>query len=88
MTVSQTALTGCNTDETTAQNMEGVPQKVVNPEGSDGSSEDTDINVYCEDKLRSLSEAELQTLVEVSEESIAKVLGGFVLVELSMNLAC
>ena len=31
------------------------PQEVVNPEESVGSSGGADINVYCEDKLLSLS---------------------------------
>ena len=44
--------------------------------GSIGSSCGTDINVYCEDNLRSLSENEIQTVVEMREEYMAKKLGG------------
>ena len=55
--------------------MEKVRQEVVNPEGTVGSSGCKDINVHCENKLRSLSEREIQNLVEVSE-SIAKRLAG------------
>ena len=53
-----------------------MPQGIGNREGSVGSSGDTDVKVYCEDKLRSLSEGELQTLVCVGEEIIVKILGG------------
>ena len=56
--------------------MERVPPKVVNPGRSVGSSCGTDVNVCCEDKLRSLSEGEVKTLVGMSEESIAKILAG------------
>ena len=34
------------------------------------------MNGYCEDKFRCLSEDETQTLAEVSEESVAHILGG------------
>ena len=75
MTLVQKARPGTKTDKTTTLSMERVPQEAVQPEGSVGSSDDKDISVYCEDKLRSLSASELQTLVEVSEESSAKILG-------------
>ena len=58
MAVLQSAFLGTNTDETTTRSMEGLPQEVVNPEGFVGSSGDTDLKVYCEDKLRSLGEVE------------------------------
>ena len=74
--VLQSAPPGTNTNETNPQSMERVLREVVNLEGSVGSSGGTDVDVYCEDKLRSLSEGEIQTLVEVSEESIAEVLCG------------
>ena len=41
-----------------------------------GNNGNTDINLYCENKLQWLNEGDLQTLVKVSEESIAKILGG------------
>ena len=53
-----------------------MTQEVANPEGSVGCSDGTVVDVCCEDKLRSLSEGEIKTLVEVSEDSIAKILGG------------
>ena len=65
MTILQNACTKANVDATTTQSREGVTQEIVN---SVGSGVDSDINVYCEDKLQSPSEGELQTLVEVSEE--------------------
>ena len=55
MTALRSARPESNTDGITAQNMEGVLQEVVNPEGSVGSSGDTDVNVYCQARLRSLS---------------------------------
>ena len=76
MTVFQSARPGTNTNETTTQSMERVPQEVVNPRGSVGNNGNTDINLYCENKLQWLNEGDLQTLVKVSEESIAKILGG------------
>ena len=76
MTELQSAPPGTNSDETTFQSMERVPQEVVKPERAVGSSGDTDNNLYCVDKLRSLSQGDRQTLTEVSEESIAKLLGG------------
>ena len=75
MTVLQSTRPGTNTAETTTHSMKRVPQEVVNPEGSVGSSGDTDIKVYCENKHRSLSEILLQSLVEMSEESITKFIG-------------
>ena len=71
MTVLQSARPGTNTSENNSQSIYGAPQEVVNPEVSVGSSDGTDVNVYCEDKLRSLSECEIQTLVDV----IANILG-------------
>ena len=44
--------------------------------GSVGSSVEIVMIVYCENKLRSLNEGEIQTLLEVCEEFIAKILGG------------
>ena len=73
-TVLQSDRPGTKTDETSFRTMENVPQEVVIPEESVGSSIDTDIKLYCEVKLRSLSEDELRMLVEVSEDSIAKIL--------------
>ena len=61
--------------------MERVSQEIFNPEGSVESSGDTNINVYWEDKHRSLSQGETPTLVEVSEESIAEILGGLIVSE-------
>ena len=81
MTNLQNARPGNNTDEASTARMEGVPHAVVNPERSFGSSGDTGINVYCEHKFWSLNEAELQTIVEVSQESIAKILGVLLLAE-------
>ena len=81
MTLLQSARPGTNTDETISQSMERVPQEVVDPEGSVGSSGDREINVYCEDKLRSLSEGEIQTLVDVSGESIANMWSGPIVIE-------
>ena len=52
-----------------------MPQEVVDLRGSVGRSGGTDINVCCEDKLRSLSGGEIQNVVEVSEESMANILG-------------
>ena len=69
MTLLQSAFPGTN-------NKERVPQEVVNLKGSFGSSGGTDVNVYFEDKLRSVSEGDIQRVVEVSEESMAKTLGG------------
>ena len=74
MTVLQIALPGTNINGTNSQSKETVLQEIVNLERSVGSRGGTDVSVYCEDKLRSLSEGEIQTLMEVSEESIAKVL--------------
>ena len=73
MTVFQSARPGGNTGETTTQSIERVSQEVVYPEVSLGRGGDTDINVYCEHKLPSFSDGELQTLVEVCEESIGKI---------------
>ena len=53
-----------------------MPQEVVDLKVSVGSSGGTDVNVYCENKLRSLSEGEIQTVVGMSEEFVAKILGG------------
>ena len=44
--------------------------------GSAQSSGYSDVNAYCEDKLWSLSEGELQIIVEVGGESIAQFLCG------------
>ena len=74
--VLQSVHPGTNTNETTSPSMERVPEEVVNLEGSIGSSGDWDKNVYCEENLRSLSEDEIKTLMEVTEESIAKILEG------------
>ena len=76
MTVIQSSSPGKNTDETSNRGIEGVPQGVYNPEGSVGSRGDTDNNLYYDDKLRSLVMGEIQKLVEVSENSVAKTLGG------------
>ena len=76
ITVLQSAPPGTNTNETNPQSMERVLREVVNLKGFVGCSGGMDVDVYCEDKLRSLSEGEIQTLVEVSEESIAEVLCG------------
>ena len=76
LTVLQNACPGTNNNGNSSQKMERVPPEVINPEGSVGSSGGTDVNVYFEEKLRLPSEREIQTLVEVSEESIAKILGG------------
>ena len=59
MTVLQSARPRTNTDEPTSQSVERVPPEVVQPEGSFGSSGDTDVNIYCEDKFRSLSDDEI-----------------------------
>ena len=48
----------------------------VDPVGSVQGSGDSDVNAYCEDRLRSLSESELQILAEVGEELIADFLTG------------
>ena len=72
----QSACPGIYNNETISQSMERVPHEVVNLKGSVGSSGGTDANVYCEDKLRSLSECETQTVVDVSEASMAKMSGG------------
>ena len=69
------------------QRMERVPQE-VNPEGSVGWVGDADINVHFEDKLRSLSEGELQMLEEVSEESVAEILGALLLGEELLMIRC
>ena len=76
MTVLHSARPGTNNIETISQSMEMVPQKAVIPEGSAGCSGGTDVNVYCEDQLRSLSEGEIQTFAEMSAESISKILRG------------
>ena len=73
MTVLHSARPGTNNIETISQSMEMVPQKVVNPEGSAGCS-GGNVNVYCEDQLRSLSEGEIQTFAEMSAQSISKIL--------------
>ena len=78
MTVLQSARSGCNTDEITAQNKGRMPPENVNTEESVRSSGDTDLTVYCEYKFRSLSEGELQTLVKVTEDFIPRFLGGLV----------
>ena len=66
-----------NDNEITSQNVERVPHEIVNAEGSVGSCGGADVDVNCEDKLR--SGVEIQTLVDVSEESIAKILGGAII---------
>ena len=76
MTVLQCARPRTNTNKTTTRSMKRVPQGVVTPEGPVGSSGDTDINVWSEHKLRSLSKDKLHTLVEVSGDSTAKTLKG------------
>ena len=81
MTVLTNARPGCNADEITAQMMGGVPKEVNNPERSVGSSVNMDFNIYCEEELRWLNEGEIKTLVEVSEESLAKILGGLIVSE-------
>ena len=77
----RSACPGTNTKETNSQSMQRVTQEVANPEGSVGCSGCTVVGVCCEDKLRSLSEGETKTLVEVSGDSIAKILGGPVVSE-------
>ena len=76
MTVLQRARPVINDNETNCQSVEREPKEVFNPEGFVGSSGGTDIIVYCEDKFWPLTEIEIQTLVEVSEKSIANKLGG------------
>ena len=39
-------------------------------------SGDSDVKAYCANKLRCLSEGELQSIAEVGEESIAQIIGG------------
>ena len=75
LTVLQSAGLGVNGFETTNRSFGGLIKQTVNPAGSVASNGDTDIKTYCDDKLQSLSERELQILVEVDEESIAKSLG-------------
>ena len=48
----------------------------VDPVGSVQSQRKPDVNEYSDDKSRSLSRAELQTLVEMGEESISQILVG------------
>ena len=87
MTVLQCARPGANVVETVIESMKEVAQRIVYLAGSAGSNVDSYIKVYYDDKFRSLSNGELQTLVEVIEESIAKILGGVLLVvELLMSL--
>ena len=69
MTVLQSTRPGTNIIENSSQSVERGSHEVCNREGSIRSSGGTDKNVYCEDNLRSLSESEIQTVVEVSEES-------------------
>ena len=76
MTVLQSARPGFRNNETNSQSMERVPPEIVILKGSVGSSGGTDVNVYCQDKLRSPSDGKMQTVVEVSEESLSKILGG------------
>ena len=76
MMVLQSGRPGTNINETNSQSIKRLPREGVSPEGSVESSGGTDVNVYCGDKFRSLIEGEIQTLVEVNEESIAKILVG------------
>ena len=76
MAVLQSGRLVTNNSQNNSQSMEKVPVEVVTLMRSVGSSGGTDVNEYCEDKLRSLSEGEVQTVVEVSDESMAKILGG------------
>ena len=46
------------------------------PVASVQSSGELDVNAYCENKFRSLSQSELQTLGKVGEESITQIHGG------------
>ena len=46
---------------------EGVCQMNVDPVGSVQSSGESEVNAFCEEKFRSLSEGELQTLAKVDE---------------------
>ena len=85
MTVLQSDHLVTDANETTSLSVDRKLQEIVKLEGSVGSCGGTDIKVYCEDKLRSLSEGELQTLAEVSEECIAKILGGPIFSERFVN---
>ena len=51
---------------------EELTQGDIHPTCSGQSSGDSDVNAYCEDKLRSLREDALETLAEVSKESIGR----------------
>ena len=85
MTLLHSARPWSDNIETISKSMERVPQEVVNLKGSVGSSGVADNNVYCEVKLRSLSESEIQTVVEVIEESMLKMMGGPIVSEKVVN---
>ena len=76
MAVLQSGRPVTNNSQNNSQSMEKVLVEVVTLKRSVGSSGGTDVNEYSEDKLRSLNEGEVQTVVEVSEESMAKIMGG------------
>ena len=76
LTVLQSALPGANVDETTTQSMGGVTQEIVNLVGLLGAVVILTSMYTVKMKLRSLTEGELETLVEVNEESPWKVLVG------------
>ena len=55
---------------------EKVRETNLDPVASVESSGACDVNAYCENKLQSLSEGELQILAKVNEESFAQILVG------------
>ena len=62
MTMMQSAGPGTGVVETQRQSVQLLTHKAVFIAGSRQSSVDSDVNAYCVDKLRSLTEDELRTL--------------------------
>ena len=76
MTMIDSTRPGFDVEETHGQSVRIVTHTAVDVAGSGHSSCHSDMNTFCEYNLRSFREDELRASAEVSEESIAQIIGG------------